>query len=140
MGHHEFGVSHQEIEPSSDRSFGFIMGGTLALMAGFWAWRGNGWWPVPLMICAPFLFLGFARPALLAPLNKGWTRLGLLLGAVVGPIVLAVVFFGIITPLAIIARLSGKDFLRLRHDRAAASYWLPREHQELTHESLHDLF
>jgi hypothetical protein len=76
------------------------------------------------------LILALTRPALLAPLNRTWTRVGLLLGAVVAPIVMALVYFAVITPMALIARLFGKDFLRLARDPAAPTYWLARTVQD----------
>jgi len=67
------------------------------------------------------------KPALLAGLNRLWIKLGVLLGKVVGPIALGVLFFGVLTPLGAVMRLTGKDPLRRKHDPRAASYWMPRE-------------
>lgn len=138
--HHEFGASHHEVETSSDRSFGFVFAGFLALVTGYQAWRGASWWPAPLVLAMAFLGFALVRPALLAPLNRAWTKLGLLLGAIVAPIVMGVVYFGVITPMALIARLLGKDFLRLARDPAAATYWLPRTGEPPGRERLRDQF
>jgi len=64
--------------------------------------------------------------AALAPLNKWWTKLGLLLYRVVSPIVLGLLFYVTLTPIALVMRLLGKDPLRLRRDPDAASYWIDR--------------
>jgi hypothetical protein len=138
--HHEFGASHHEIETASDRSFGLVFAGAFALLAAYQAWRGNAWWPAPLALSAAFLTLALTRPWLLAPLNWAWTRLGLLLGMIVAPIVMGLIYFVVITPMAFVARLLGKDFLRLRRDPAAPTYWLPRQDQQPTAESLRDQF
>ena len=138
--HHEPGTAHQEIESSSDRSFGVTLGGALALLAAYWAWRGNDWWLYALAFALPLLCLALARPGLLAPLNKAWTKLGLVIGAIVAPVVMGLIYFGVITPLAILARLVGKDFLRLESDASAPSYWLAREQREPSAESLRDQF
>jgi hypothetical protein len=138
--HHEFGAAHQEIETSSDRSFGLVFAAVFALLAAYLAWRGNTWWPAALALAAAFLVCALARPSLLAPLNWLWTRLGLLLGAIVAPIVMGIVYFAVFTPMGLIARLIGKDFLRLRRDPAAPTYWLPRQDQEPTPERLRDQF
>jgi hypothetical protein len=138
--HHEFGAAHQEMETSSDRSFGLVFTVVFALLAGYFAWRGNAWWPAFLALAALFLILALARPALLAWPNWLWTRLGLLLGAIVAPIIMGIVFFAVFTPMGLIARLAGKDFLRLRRDPAAPTYWLPRQEQEPTPERLRDQF
>ena len=122
--HHELGAGHQEIETSSDRSFGLVFATAFALLA----------------LAAAFLVLALTRPSLLAWPNWLWTRLGLLLGAIVAPILMAVVFIAVFTPMGLIARLFAKDFLRLRRDPAAATYWLPRQDQQPTPERLRDQF
>ena len=60
------------------------------------------------------------------PLNKLWMRFGLLLGMIVSPIVLGVVFFVVFTPIAFVMRLSGRDQLRLKF-RERQSYWIKRD-------------
>ena len=64
-------------------------------------------------------------PGILLPLNKAWYRLGLLMGKVVSPIVLGILFFIVITPVAIVTRLFGRDVLLLRK-RDVNSYWIER--------------
>jgi hypothetical protein len=138
--HHEVGTDHHEIEGPTDRSFGLVFASVFALVAAYFAWRGNAWWPASLVLSIAFLTLALARPSLLAPLNWLWTRLGLLIGAVVAPIVMAIIYFGLITPMGLLARILGKDFLRLRTNPAAKSYWLARQDQEATPERLRDQF
>ena len=140
IGHHEFATAHHEIETSSDRSFGFVFTGALSLLAAYLAWKGSAWWPLPLPPALVFLILALVQPRLLAPLNRAWTRLGLLLGVIVAPIVMGVIYFGLITPMALLARLLGKDFLRLKRDPAAATYWLQRQDPRPSPERLRDQF
>jgi hypothetical protein len=67
------------------------------------------------------------RPAVLGPLNRWWLQLGLLLQQrLVTPVIMALLFFGTVTPIALVLRLLGKDLLRLRLDREADSYWIER--------------
>jgi hypothetical protein len=138
--HHELAASHQEIETSSDRSFGLVFAVVFALLAGYFGWRGHGWWPALFAPAAAFLILALIRPTLLAWPNWLWTRLGLLLGAIVAPIVMGIIYFAVFTPMGLIARLVGKDFLRLRRDPAAPTYWLPRQDPQPTPERLRDQF
>ena len=138
--HHELAASHQEIETSSDRSFGLVFAVVFALLAGYLGWRGHDWWPALLAPAAAFLVLALIRPTLLAWPNWLWTRLGLLLGAIVAPIVMGIIYFAVFTPMGLIARLIGKDFLRLRRDPAAPTYWLPRQDPQPTPERLRDQF
>ena len=112
----------------SERHFGLFLTMLLLATAGIGGYRG---WPVRVLTILIILSLvsgltAFFLPHFLAPLNRAWFRLGLLLGRLVNPLVLAILFFGLITPIALLARLFGRDELRLRF-RAADSYWIPRE-------------
>ena len=111
--HHEFDGTHQEIETSSDRSFGLVFAAAFALSAGYLAWHGSVWWPALLAPSAAFLIVTLVRSSLLAPLNRLWAKLGLLLGAIVAPIIMGLIYFTVITPMGLFAQLMGKDFLRL---------------------------
>ena len=73
------------------------------------------------------LFFGLVAPANLTRLNRFWMRLGGVLAAVVNPVIMALLFYVVFTPLALLMRLAGKRPLRLARDAGAASYWLPRE-------------
>ena len=65
-------------------------------------------------------------PRVLAPLNRLWTRFGILLAKIVNPVVMAGVFFIAVTPIGLLMRLAGKDLLRLRYDSTAETYWIMR--------------
>jgi hypothetical protein len=138
--HHEFGGAHQEIETSSDRSFGLVFAAVFAILAGYSVWNGGAWWPASLAVSAAFLILALMRSRLLTPLNWLWTKFGLLLGAIMAPIVMGIIYFAVITPMGLVARLIGKDFLRLRRDSGAATYWLPRPDQKPEAERFRDQF
>ena len=138
--HHEFDGTHQEIETSSDRSFGLVFAAAFALSAGYLAWHGSVWWPALLAPSAAFLIVTLVRSSLLAPLNRLWAKLGLLLGAIVAPIIMGLIYFTVITPMGLFAQLIGKDFLRLRRDPGASTYWLPRQDQVPERERLRDQF
>jgi hypothetical protein len=101
--------------------------GLLAL-AGLWERSASAlWW-----LGAALVTLGvalFAHP-LLAPLNRGWRRFSLFLFKFVNPLVMAVMYFVVITPVALLMRRSGKDPLRLRADGEAKTYWIMREDAE----------
>ena len=70
-----------------------------------------------------FLVTSFFYQDLLSPLNKAWFMLGLALGKVVSPIVLGIIFFGLLTPISLIAKLMGRDELKLKRSNAK-SYWV----------------
>jgi Saxitoxin biosynthesis operon protein SxtJ len=75
------------------------------------------------IVGAPFPLLYFAVPALRIPMYQGYMRLFFPLGWLVSHAVLAVLFYGIVTPVALLLRLLGRDPLKRRWDRSAASYW-----------------
>ena len=127
-GTHEALKRDEAVVGPSDRSFGRTFAVVFAIAAGLSAWRGwrigPGWF-----VGLAFLF-GLAaafRPAVLAPLNKAWLHFGLLLHKVVNPLVMGAMFFLVFTPMGVLMRAFGKDFLRLKPDPQAASYWIPRQ-------------
>lgn len=126
FGHHEDLGRSQAVKTSSDRSFGLVFTGFFALVGAWPLVHGMAprWWA--LALAALFLAVALARPALLAPLNRIWTRFGLLLHKVVNPIVMGVMFFLVVTPTGLLMRLAGKDPMRLKRDPQAASYWIER--------------
>ena len=75
---------------------------------------------------AIFLGLALATPRVLAPLNRLWMQFGLLLGRIVAPIVLFIVYCLAVVPTGLVMRFMGKDPMRRRFDSTAASYWVPR--------------
>jgi len=123
---HEDFSRDDHVKAGSDRGFGFVFAGFFALVSALSWWRGHaGWhWTVPL--AALFLLVALVYPRLLNPLNKLWLKFGLLLYKVVNPIVLGLLFFLTIMPIGLIMRAFGKDFLRLKVDSSASSYWIDR--------------
>ncbi len=130
----------EEIKGSSDRSFGLVMTGFFALVAlsPLLHAREPRWWA--LLPGFVFLALALVRPALLAPLNRLWLKLGLLLNKAVSPVALAILFYLVVTPTGLVMRAFGKDPLRLRRDPAAASYWIARRPPGPTPESMKQQF
>ena len=110
----------------SNQSFGFFFSFVFAFAGVYNYFSANIFLALVLMIFALiFLFITLTKCDALEPLNKLWMRLGILLGRIVSPIVLGVIFFGLFTPIAILMRLSGRDELRLKFNRQL-SYWISR--------------
>ena len=80
-----------------------------------------------LVVGGVFLGVALVRPVLLAPLNRLWLKFGLLLNRIVSPLVMGFLFYLVITPIALIMRVLGKDPLRLKYDAAVQSYWILRQ-------------
>ncbi len=120
-------VSHKKVVMGSNRSFGLVFAVFFVLVALLPMVHGAPvrWWA--LGIAAAFAAVAFFIPRLLQPLNWVWFKLGLLLHHVVNPVIMAVMFYGTILPMAVLLRWLGKDLLRLKREPDSTSYWIPRE-------------
>jgi hypothetical protein len=123
--HEELRRTHAAAAPS-ERSFGFVFAAVFAI-AALLPLIGRGevrsW---ALGVAAAFLVTTLAAPKLLRPLNRVWFLFGELLHRVVAPVATAAVYYLVFTPLSLLARPFARDPLRLRPDRAAATYWIDR--------------
>jgi hypothetical protein len=138
--HHEFARSAEAAEGSSDRSFGLVFSGFLTILAAHSWWRAGAGWPVYLGLAIAFAAVALLRPRLLRQLNRAWTKFGILLGMIVSPLVMAALFFLVVTPVGFLVRLAGKDPLRLRSGPTGDSYWIAREPPGPSGESMRDQF
>jgi hypothetical protein len=138
--HHEFDARTGTIESSSDRSFGLVFAGFFALLAAYNWWHVGGRWPIYLGIASVFLLAALVWPNVLAPLNRLWSKLGYVLGRIMSPVVLGLIFFVVMTPLAALMRALRKDALRLRSDSGAGSYWIVRQPPGPPGETMRDQF
>jgi len=126
MGHEDYN-REQAVDGSSNKAFGITFAVVFGLIA-IWPLLHGGtplWWSIGVAVV--FAAIALAKPALLAPLNRQWMKLGILLGAIVAPIALAVLFYGVFTPIGAVMRLAGKDPLRLKREPHSPSYWLRRQ-------------
>lgn len=123
---HESFVREEATPLGSDRSFGFVMAGALALVSALNFWHAGRLWPWTSGVAAVFALFAIVRPAMLRPLNRLWMKFGLLLHGIVNPIVMGFLFYGTILPTGLVMRWRGKDPLRLKRDAGAESYWIAR--------------
>ena len=127
MATNEPAVSHRATVRGSDRSFGVVFA-VVFFIIGIWpALWGHlpRWWA--LAVAAAFLAVALLVPRVLAPLNRIWFRLGLLLHHVVNPIIMGVVYYLAVVPMGLLLKARGKDLLRLKRDPNAESYWIVRD-------------
>lgn len=112
----------------SERTFGLVFIGIFLIAAGYFWHKGYSTTLIELFLglALAFLICTLAAPKVLRPLNKAWYQLGLILGRFVSPIVLGILFFIVITPVAIVMRLAGRDALLLKK-RKVDSYWIDRK-------------
>jgi hypothetical protein len=123
---HENFTRDEASTPGSNRTFGLVMAGALALLALINGWHSGRLWPWELILAALFLSAASFRPALLHPLNRLWMKLGLLLHKIVNPIVMGLLFYGTIWPTGLAMRMRGRDLLRLKREPDADTYWIAR--------------
>jgi len=113
--------------PAELRQFGLVVGGVFGLLA-CWFWlRHKPFYPYLFIPAVPLLGLGLVWPRSLKWVHLGWMGLAFLLGHLVSTVLLALCFFLVVTPLGLLARVLGQDFLHRKWDRRAASYWLSRD-------------
>jgi large-conductance mechanosensitive channel len=130
---HENYRDGEAIEAGSDRSFGYTVGTILMVIGAAKAFVAGALPPVACLIFAAgvlLLLLGFVAPSRLSALNRIWLKMGTVISKVVNPIVLALLFFLVVTPMAFVMRIVGKRPLHLAPDRTAATYWIKREPPE----------
>tara|TARA_B100000767_G_C19698287_1_gene507195 strand:- start:281 stop:670 length:390 start_codon:yes stop_codon:yes gene_type:complete len=118
-------MNKNKIKISSNKSFGlvfFIVFLFVSLLPLFKDGNIRIW---ALMLAIIFLILGLLNSSILKPLNKIWFKFGILLGNLISPIVMGIVFFAVVTPTAIIMRIFGKNLLGLKNSNKQ-SYWIER--------------
>ena len=109
------------------RQFGITFAVVLGFLSFWFLWRGRDEGYVLLIISIVFLALGLFLPNLLKPLQKLWMTLAVLLGWLMTRVILIILFYLVVNPIGLLARLCGKDFLNKKFDSKADSYWIPRE-------------
>jgi hypothetical protein len=109
---------------SSDRSFGLVFAAIFGVLALIALWRGRDSALYWMIIAFMFLALALAAPPLLGPLNRVWRQVSLEISKCVSPLMMAIIFFGVLTPMGLLLRLLGKDLLRLRFEADCSSYWI----------------
>lgn len=115
-----------ENQGSSDKSFGITFAVVFAIIALAPLLGKQSPRYLFLIFSAGFLVISFTVPHVLAPLNKLWTKFGLILHKITTPIIMGAIFFIVITPTGLIMRALGKDILKMKLDKNAGSYWIER--------------
>ena len=120
-------MKFSEIELPSNQKFGFFFTFVFVMVAAYFHYSANvSWAYVFIAMAMIFLLVTLIKSDALLPLNKLWMGLGILLGMIVSPIVLGIIFFGLFTPIAMLMRLSGRDELHLKFTQKT-SHWISRE-------------
>jgi hypothetical protein len=116
-------MNRSQIKISSNKSFGlvfFVVFLAISIYPVFYNEDLRIWSAIVSLV---FLILGIMNSKILTPLNKIWFRFGILLGKIVSPIVMGIVYFGVVLPTSLIMRSLGKDLLKLKKDKKK-TYWV----------------
>lgn len=121
---HETSWRPDEVPGPPNRSFGLTFAGVFAVLGVISLWRGRerGIWELGLAIA--LLAVATFAPGSLGSLNRAWAWIGHGLNRLVSPLLIIVLFYGVVTPAGLAMRAVGKDPLRLRRDPQSSSYWI----------------
>jgi len=115
----------KNIKISSNKSFGIVFFIVFLIVSVYPIFNSGDLRVWSLIISIIFLMLGLLNSSILSPLNKLWFRFGILLGSIVSPIVMAIVFFGVVTPTSIIMKIFRKNLLGLKKNNKK-TYWIEK--------------
>ena len=116
----------EKIKLPSNRNFGIVFSIVFLIIAIWPILNQNEIRIWSIIISLIFLILGLINSKFLSPLNKVWFKFGLILGSVIAPIVMGIVFFFVVTPTGLIMKALGKDILGLKRNKNN-TYWLEKD-------------
>ena len=114
-----------DIKISSNRSFGIVFFIVFLLIAIYPLVNQGEIRVWSILISLLFLILGIINSKILTPLNKVWFKFGIFLGKIISPIVMGLIFFLVVTPIAFLMRMLKKDLLNLKFNKNS-SYWIEK--------------
>ena len=116
----------KNIKLPTNRNFGFVFFVVFFVIALWPVLNGEDLRIWSILISLIFLFLGIINSKILTPLNIIWMKFGLILGGIVSPVIMGIIFFGVVTPMGLLMRLFKKDLLNLRMNNKK-SYWIEKD-------------
>jgi|TARA_B100001093_G_C26503335_1_gene874278 hypothetical protein len=111
----------------SNRSFGLLFFIVFLTIALWPITKGADAYILLVLVSLVFLILGLINSKILTPLNEVWIKFGEILGVVIAPIIMALVYFIFLTPTSLIVRIFGKDLLGLKFNKKQDTYWIERK-------------
>lgn len=114
------------MDRKSLRNFGLLMAAVLFLAGGWLWWKASASWPWVAGAATLPAVIGVAAPDILKPFYRGWMIFAVMLGWVMTRVILTGVFYLVVTPIALLGRAFGEQFLQLKKSQGSASYWVRR--------------
>ena len=118
-----------EIKISSNRNFGVVFFVVFFLIALYPLTYDEGIRTWSIIISLFFLILGLFNSKILNPLNKLWFKFGIILGKIISPLIMGIIYFLVVTPTGLIMRLLRKDILNLKYKKDK-SYWIKKNEKK----------
>ena len=121
--------NNNKIKIGSNKSFGIVFSIFFTLIFVYLLWSTQELNKTFFILAIVFLILGYLNSSLLTPLNILWFKFGILLSVVISPLIMSLIFFCVVTPLAILAKIVKKDFLNLdkKNNNNKKSHWIDKE-------------
>ena len=133
-------IKNIKSEKSDLRKFGITIGVILLIIAGFLFWKEKESFQILLTFGITLCILGIAIPFILKPIYWVWMIFATILGWIMTRVILSLLFYIIFTPIGLIPRFFGKQFLELRWDKSKESYWNYRTNEHLKKENYEKQF
>jgi multisubunit Na+/H+ antiporter MnhG subunit len=114
-------------DKSDWRKFGITMGIILAVMGFYLLWKGKNYVEYVFSLAAAFFILGLVISSALKPVYKAWMVMSVIMGFIMTRVIMVFIFYIIVTPVGFVASIIGKNFLDMKIDKTAKSYWMVRE-------------
>lgn len=120
-------IKNIKSERAELRKFGITLGIILGLLGLILIWRARNYYSYFIILSMTFIFISLVKPAILKPIHKSWMTLALIVGWFMTRLILIMLFYLAVTPIGILTRLLGKDFLRIKSNiNHQDSYWIPK--------------
>jgi hypothetical protein len=114
-------------DKSDWKKFGITMGVIFTIIGLYLLWKKNNYFEYSFFLSAAFFILGLVLPSVLKYVYKAWMSLAVVMGFIMTRVIMFIIFFLIVTPIGLIASITGKKFLDMKIDQSAKSYWIARE-------------
>jgi len=120
-------IKNIEVSSSSEKSFGIVFAVVFLLIALYPLLDSRGVYIWALVTSGVFVFLAYVFPKVLSVPNKLWFKLGMLIGSIVTPIIMTIIYIFTVLPIGIFMKVIKKDLLNQKIDANAESYWIERD-------------
>jgi hypothetical protein len=109
------------------KKFGITMGVILTIIGLYLLWKSNDYFKYFFSVAVVFFIFGLILPAALKYVYKAWMSLAVVMGFIMTRVIMVIIFYLLVTPIGLIASITGKKFLDMKIDQNAKSYWLARD-------------